>query len=168
MCNSLPDKGLISLYIYCYSTRASLITQKVKVHLQCRRPRVDSWVRTICWRRDRLPIPVFLGFCYGSAGKETTNIHIFVVQSFSCNPMCCRKGGLLPGWKLGFCLPLRNDLSEETHVLTKLLLCLILLGKGAWVESSRVREPRRTAVPSGHLGFYGDRISFWVVFSQPL
>ena len=119
MCNSLPDKGLISLYIYCYSTRASLITQKVKVHLQCRRPWVDSWVRTICWRRDRLPIPVFLGFRYGSAGKETINIHIFVVQSFSYNTMCCRKGGLLPGWKLDFCLPLRNDLSEETHVLTK-------------------------------------------------
>ena len=25
----------------------------------------------------------------------------------------------------------------------------ILLGKGAWVESSRVRESRRTALPSG-------------------
>ena len=24
-----------------------------------------------CWRRDRLPIPVFLGFPYGSAGKES-------------------------------------------------------------------------------------------------
>ena len=26
----------------------------------------------ICWRRDRLPTPVFLGFPYGSAGKEST------------------------------------------------------------------------------------------------
>ena len=44
----------------------------------------------------------------------------------------------------------------------------ILLGKGTWVESSRVREPRRTALPCGlhSLGFYGDRISFRVVFSQ--
>ena len=28
----------------------------------------------------------------------------------------------------------------------------ILLGKGTWVESSRVREPRKTALPHG-LGF---------------
>ena len=25
----------------------------------------------ICWKRDRLPTPVFLGFPYGSAGKES-------------------------------------------------------------------------------------------------
>ena len=44
----------------------------VKKHLQCKRPQFDSWVRKIHWRRDRLPTPVFLGFPYGSAGKETT------------------------------------------------------------------------------------------------
>ena len=32
----------------------------------------DSWVEKVCWRRDRLPTPVFLGFPYGSAGKEST------------------------------------------------------------------------------------------------
>ena len=31
----------------------------------------DFWVRKIPWRRDRLPTPVFLGFPYGSAGKES-------------------------------------------------------------------------------------------------
>ena len=31
---------------------------------------VDSWGGKICWRRDRLPIPVFLGFPCGSAGKD--------------------------------------------------------------------------------------------------
>jgi len=36
------------------------------------RPQFDSWVRKICWRRDRLPTPVFLGFPCGSAGKEST------------------------------------------------------------------------------------------------
>ena len=41
----------------------------------------------------------------------------------------------------------------------------ILLGKGTWVESRRVREPRRTALTCS-LGFYGDGISFRVVFSQ--
>ena len=40
-------------------------------YLQCRRPQFDSWVGKICWRRDRLPTPVFLGFPGGSAGKES-------------------------------------------------------------------------------------------------
>ena len=31
----------------------------------------DSWVGKICWRRDRLPTPVFLGFLGGSVGKES-------------------------------------------------------------------------------------------------
>ena len=42
-----------------------------RIHLQCRRPWFDSWVRKIHWRRDRLPIPVLLGFAGGSAGKES-------------------------------------------------------------------------------------------------
>ena len=42
-----------------------------EICLQCRRPRFDSWVRKICWRRDRLPTPVFLGSPCGSAGKES-------------------------------------------------------------------------------------------------
>ena len=55
-------------------------------------------------------------------------------------------------------------MSEEIHVLTKQE---ILLGKGARVESRRVREPRRTALCVAlSLGFYGDRISFRVVFGQ--
>ena len=29
-------------------------------------PLLDSWVGKICWRRDRLPTPVFLGFPCGS------------------------------------------------------------------------------------------------------
>ena len=41
----------------------------------------------------------------------------------------------------------------------------ILSGKGTLVESSRVREPRRTTLPHGWQ-FYGDGISFQVVFSQ--
>ena len=43
-----------------------------RIHLQCRRPWFDSWVRKSCWRRDRLPTPVFLGFPSGSAGKESS------------------------------------------------------------------------------------------------
>ena len=50
---------------------ASLIAHLVKNPLQCRRPPFDSWVGKIRWRRDRLIIPVFLGFPSGSAGKES-------------------------------------------------------------------------------------------------
>ena len=44
---------------------------------------LHSWVRKISWRRDRLPIPVFLGFPGGSVGKESA----------------CNEGdlGLIPG-----------------------------------------------------------------------
>ena len=78
--------------------------------------------------------------------------------------ICCRKRDLFQGPKLGSCLTLGNELSEETHVLTKQET---LLGKGARVESSRGREPRRTALPCGSQArFYGDGISFRVVFGQ--
>ena len=44
----------------------------------------------------------------------------------------------------------------------------ILLGKGTRVESSRVKEPRGTLRVAHNVGFYGDGISFWVVFGQSL
>ena len=54
--------------------QASLIAQLVKrIHLQCRRPRFDSWVGKIRWRKDRPPTPVFLGFPCGSADKESAH-----------------------------------------------------------------------------------------------
>ena len=56
---------------------------------------------------------------------------------------CCRKGDPFQSLKLGSCLRLRNELSNNTYVLTKQE---ILLGKGTQVERSRVREPRRTAL----------------------
>ena len=60
---------------------------------------------------------------------------------------CCHvagKGTPFQGLRAGSCLTLGNELPEETHVLTKQET---LLGRGAWAESSRVREPRRTALP---------------------
>ena len=57
-----------------------------------------------------------------------------------------QEGGPLPGPRVGSCLTLRNGLSKETHVLRKQKT---LLGKGTQVESRRVREPRRTALPRG-------------------
>ena len=79
-------------------------------------------------------------------------------------PNCCRKGDPFQGPKLGSCLTIGNELSEETHVLTKQE---ILLGKGTRVESSRVREPGELPCRVARsLGFYGDGISFRVVLSQ--
>ena len=51
--------------------RASLVAQLVKNPPAIRRLLFDSWVRKIPWRRDRLSIPVFLGFPGGSHGKES-------------------------------------------------------------------------------------------------
>ena len=50
---------------------ASLVVQLVNNPLQCSKPQFNSWVRKICWRRNRLPTPVFLGFPGGSVGKES-------------------------------------------------------------------------------------------------
>ena len=49
-----------------------MITQLVKKSAcNAGDPGLISWIGKICWRRDRLPISVFLGFPYGSAGKES-------------------------------------------------------------------------------------------------
>ena len=57
-----------------------------------------------------------------------------------------QEGGPLPGPETGLLSNTWNELSKETHVLTKQE---ILLGKGTRVESRRVRESRRTALPRG-------------------
>ena len=50
---------------------ASVVAQLVKNPPAMQETLVDSWVRKIRWRRDRLPTPVSLGFPGGSAGKES-------------------------------------------------------------------------------------------------
>ena len=50
---------------------------------------LDSWVRKIHWRRDRLPTPVFLDFPGGSVGKES---------AFNAGDLCSILGlGKSPG-----------------------------------------------------------------------
>ena len=79
----------------------------------------------------------------------------------------CRKGDPFLGSKGGSCLTHVSELSEETHMLTKQET---LLGRDSWVESRRVREPRNPGGLLCHmaysLGFYGDGVSFQVVFGQ--
>ena len=74
--------------------RASLVAQLVKNRPAIRRPLFDSWVRKIPWRRDRLSIPVFLGFPGGSHGKESA----------------CNAGdlGLIPGLGIPWRIPWRR------------------------------------------------------------
>ena len=58
--------------IYVCRLYVSLIAQLVKNLCAMQETWFNSWVVKICWRRDRLPIPVFLGFPCGSAGEEST------------------------------------------------------------------------------------------------
>ena len=60
--------------------------------------------------------------------------------------MCCRKGDCFQALRVGSFLTLRNELFEETHVVTKQET---LLGRDDRAESSRVRESKRTALPHG-------------------
>ena len=63
---------------YNFAPRAlpgpSLIAQLGKNLPAIQETQLDSWVRKICWRRDGLPTPVFLGFPSCSSGKECTCI----------------------------------------------------------------------------------------------
>lgn len=66
------------------------------------------------------------------------------LDSNSEKSFCCKNP--FQGLKMGSCLTFISDLSEETYVPTKQKA---VLGTGAQVESHRVREPRRTAMPCG-------------------
>nr|XP_058894612.1 uncharacterized protein LOC131741594 [Kogia breviceps] len=61
---------------------------------------------------------------------------------------CCRKGGPFQGPRVGACLTLGNELSEETHVLTKQETSL---GRGDQAESSSWERETETAHPTPSL-----------------
>ena len=65
-------------------SRASLWLRWWRICLQCRRPEFDPWIGKIPWRRERLPIPVFLPgkshgqrFNSGDISGNCTYISIF-------------------------------------------------------------------------------------------
>ena len=68
---------------FVYIIKVSLIAQLLKNLPAMQETPVWFRVGKIRWRRDRLHIPVFMGFPCGSAGKEST-----------CNG---RDMGLIPG-----------------------------------------------------------------------
>ena len=66
---------------------------------------------------------------------------------------------------MGSRLILRNELPEETHVLTKQGT---LLGSGAWGEQEGKGAQEDCSYVAHSLGFYGDVVSFWGVSGQSL
>ena len=77
-----------------------------KIHLQCRRPQFDSWVRKIPWQRNRLPTPVFWpgeshGLCIPWGCKEWDMTERFSLSLFQAHVCCCCFGG----WSAGLSLP---------------------------------------------------------------
>ena len=78
-----------------------------RFHLQFRRPRFDSWVGKISWRRDRLPTLVFLGFSCGSAGNES-----------ACNAGDTRDVGSIPGFD-----PLEEEIYTHSSILAWRIPC---------------------------------------------
>ena len=92
----------------------SLIAQLVKNPLQCRRPWFDSWVGKIHWRRERLPIPVLLGFPCGSAGKESA----CNVGDLGSIPRLGRSPGEGKGYPLQYS-GLENSMDSALHGVTK-------------------------------------------------
>ena len=106
---------------------AALLDSAIRGHLGC----LEGWQRS---RRQILTHPL-----------------LFV----PAEPKCCpatedgsdyRKGDPFQSPRVGSCLTLRNEMSEETHVLTKQVT---LLARSTQAEIRRVREPRRTALPCG-------------------
>ena len=59
------------LLALCYRWGLPWLLSWERICLQCRKPWFNSWIGKICWKRDRLPTPVFLDFPAGSAGKES-------------------------------------------------------------------------------------------------
>ena len=82
--------------------------------MQCRRPRFDSWAGKICWIRDRLPVPVFLGFPCGSAGEESA----CSVGDLGLIPGLGRSAGEGKGYPLQYSVQ-ENSMDYRVHGVTK-------------------------------------------------
>ena len=79
--------------MHTYGIWASLMTQLVKNHMQCRRPGFDPWVGKISWRRERLPTPIlwpgeFHGL-YSPWGRKESDATDRLSLSFSVSLFLC-------------------------------------------------------------------------------
>ena len=116
------------------SMTSSLVAQVVNNLPAMQECRFDSWDGKLPWRRDRLPIPVFLSFPGGSAGKEST--------SSAGDLGLVPKLGRSPGRRHGN--PLQHFCLENP------------MDRGAWqlqsIESQRVRHNLATKHSSSKKG----------------
>ena len=85
-----------------------------RIRMQFRRPWFNSWVRKICWRRNRLLTPVFLGFPGGSPGKES----ICNMGDLGSIPVLGRPTGEGNGYPLQYS-GLENSIDCKVHRVAK-------------------------------------------------
>ena len=83
----IPNRDLL------YSTE--IMTQLVKNPSAMQETPVNSLVRNICWRRNRLPTPVFLGFPRGQLVKNLPAMWETWVQSLGWEDLL-EKGKVIP------------------------------------------------------------------------
>ena len=109
----------------------------------------------LCWRRTDYLTLKYAILAWGAEGNgdlvspgRTLYLALNCLKEF-------RKGAFasvainkdpFQGLRVSSFVTLRNEFSENKLVLTKQET---LLGRGTWVENSRIREPRRTALPCG-------------------
>ena len=92
----------------------TLIAQLVKKLPAVQENRLDSWVRKIRWRRDRLPTPVFLGFPCGSVSKESA----WNTRDLGSIPGLGRSPGEGKGYPLQYS-GLENSMDYTVHGVAK-------------------------------------------------
>ena len=127
----LEVQGTLKRLLQHHSSKASILqcsaffrVQLTSIHdywkshsfdyLQWRRSQFDSRVGKICWRRDRLPTSVFLGFPCGLAGKEST----FNAGALGSIPGLGRSPGEGRGYPLQYS-DLENSMNCIVHGVTK-------------------------------------------------
>ena len=76
-------------------------------------------------------------------GREKNTELPFPSAHIKVTATCCRKGDPFQGLRVGSCLTLGNELSKETHMLTKQKISLGRMPQG----TSSPQEHRRTALP---------------------
>ena len=71
---------------------------------------IPSWNGKSCWRRDRLPTPIFLGLPCSSSGKESA----YSVEDLRSIPGLGRSPGEGKGYPLQ-CSGLENSMDRIVH-----------------------------------------------------
>ena len=106
-----------------------------RIRLRCRRPRLDSWVRKICWKRDRLPTSLYLGFSGGSAAEESTHN----LGDLGSIPGLGRSPGEVKGCPLGYS-GLENPMDCIVHGVAKSRMWLSHFHVQRWHKADGLRE----------------------------